>query len=125
MVGRAPAGDSELDPEVVDQLRALARAGNSQLLHKLHASFARDTPERLRALRAAIAAGDSAAVSFSLHTLTGSAANLGATKIVTICREMEGTPAGADGRDLERLLTALERHAASAQAELARIAEAG
>jgi HPt (histidine-containing phosphotransfer) domain-containing protein len=125
MFGQAPADDGELDPEMVDQLRTLARAGNSQLLHRLQASFAQDTPARLRALRAAIAAGDSAAVSFNLHTLAGSAANLGATKVVATCRELEDTAARSDPRDLERLLTALEQHAANAQAALTRLAEVG
>ena len=125
MVERARAGDSDLDPEVVGQLRELARAGNPQLLHNLQASFARDTPERLRALRAAVAAGDADAVSFNLHTIKGSAANLGAIKMVAICQELERVRAAPHLREFEPLLAALDRHAASAQAELARVAEAG
>ena len=125
MLERARAGDSELDPEVIGQLRELARAGNPQLLHKLQASFARDTPERLGALRAAIAAGDADAVSFNLHTLKGSAANLGATKMVAICQELERFPAAPGRQEFEPLLAALDRHAASAEAALARVAEAG
>lgn len=120
----APA-DSVLDPVIVEQLRALARAGNADLLHKLQASFARDTPERLHALRAAVAAGDAEAVAFNVHTLKGGAANLGATELVAICERIERS-AGVPGRELlEPLLTELERSAARAQAELARTAEAG
>jgi HPt (histidine-containing phosphotransfer) domain-containing protein len=125
MGSHPPGGDGELDPEMIDQLRALSRAGNSQLLHRLQASFAQDTPERLRALRTAIAERDSGAVSFILHTLAGSAANLGATKIVATCRALEGTSPESDPRDLEPLLAALEQHVAGAQDALARVAEAG
>ena len=115
---------SVLDPEVVDQLRALVRAGNPDLLNRLQASFARDTPARLRALRTAVASGDVDAVAFNLHTLKGSAANLGAIEIVATCRQIESSPGGSGARQLE-LIVALERNAADAQAELALVAEAG
>jgi two-component system, sensor histidine kinase and response regulator len=116
---------SVLDPEVVDQLRALVRAGNPDLLNRLRASFARDTPERLRALRTAVASGDVDGVAFNLHTLKGSAANLGAIEIVATCRQIESSPGGSCARQLEPLIVALERNAADAQAELALVAEAG
>lgn len=110
-----------LDPEIVDQLQALAQAGNGELLQRLQASFARDTPERLLALRAAVASGDAQAVAFNVHTIKGSAANLGATQMVATCREIENAPA-TDSERLEPLLGELERRAVSAQSELARLA---
>jgi HPt (histidine-containing phosphotransfer) domain-containing protein len=115
---------SVLDPETVDQLRALARATNSDLLHKLQASFARDTPPRLVALRAAVVAGDADAVAFGLHALSGSAANLGAVEIVATCRQIGSASEAAGGTALEPLLDQLERNAAEAGAELARVAGA-
>jgi CheY-like chemotaxis protein len=123
--GATPALDSVLDPAIVEQLRALAQAGNADLLHKLQASFARDTPERLHALRAAVTAGDAEAVAFNVHTLKGSAANLGATEIVATCQRIERSPGAPGLRALEPLLTELELSAARAQAELSRMAEAG
>jgi len=116
---------SVLDPEVVDQLRALARAGNPDLLNKLQASFARDTSARLSALRTAVANGDAAAVAFILHSLKGSAANLGAIEIVAICEQIERSPEAPAAQQLEPLIVALEGHAADAQAEFALVAEAG
>jgi HPt (histidine-containing phosphotransfer) domain-containing protein len=114
-----------LDPEVVDQLRALAQAGNSDLLHRLQSSFARDTPGRVSALRAGLAAGDAAAVAFNVHTLKGSAANLGAREVVATCEQIEDASTAATERGLEPLLAQLERNAADAQAELALLAETG
>jgi two-component system sensor histidine kinase/response regulator len=116
---------SVLDPETVGQLRALAGAGNPELLDKLQASFARDTPLRLAALRAAIGADDAEALAFNLHTLKGSAANLGAIEIVAACGELEDSAAGAAPAALELLLGELERSATRAQSELARLAETG
>jgi two-component system, sensor histidine kinase and response regulator len=111
-----------LDREIVDQLQALTQAGNAGLLHKLQSSFARDTPIRLHALRAAVAAGDAEGVAFNVHTLRGSAANLGATEIVATCRLLEDAPGVTDAKRLEPLLAELERSADRAQAELARLA---
>jgi HPt (histidine-containing phosphotransfer) domain-containing protein len=116
---------SVLDPETVDQLRALAREANPDLLHRLQASFARDTPPRLVAMRAAISSGDADALAFGLHTLSGSAANLGAIEIVATCRLIESASEAAGAPGLEQLLDQLERNAAEAGAELARVAADG
>ena len=116
---------SVLDPEVVEQLRSLAQAGNPELLDKLQESFTRDTPVRLASLRAAVVAGDADAVAFNVHTLKGSAANLGAGQIVTTCQQIERITGGPDAGELELLLVELERNAAEAGAELTHLAETG
>jgi HPt (histidine-containing phosphotransfer) domain-containing protein len=116
--------ETVLDAKVVSQLRALAGAGSPDLLERLQAAYARDTPDRLRALRTAVATGDDDAVAFSVHTLKGSAANLGARQVVAALERIEGTR-DTGGAALEPLLAALERHAADAQAELALIAREG
>ena len=113
-------GDDVLDPEVVEQLRALSQAGNSDLLAKLEASFARDTPVRLHALRAAVAGGDAEAVAFNAHTIKGSAANLGAVQVVAICRQIERPAGTRRGGIVEPLLAELERETALAQAASSR-----
>ena len=86
---------SVLDPEVVDQLRSLAQAGNSELLDKLQDSFTRDTPIRLAALRAAVAPATPTRVAFNVHTLKGSAANLGRRQIVATCQLIESLDGSA------------------------------
>jgi CheY-like chemotaxis protein/HPt (histidine-containing phosphotransfer) domain-containing protein len=121
----ADAVDSVLDPDVVGQLRSLAQAGNPELLFKLQASFARDTPQRLRELRSAVAAGDAGAVAFTVHTLKGSAANLGAREVVDSCAAIEDACAAAGLGSLEPMLAGLEQRAALAQAALSRLAETG
>jgi HPt (histidine-containing phosphotransfer) domain-containing protein len=113
-----------LDADIVEQLRALAQAGNPDLLDRLQASFARDTEVRLQALRTAVADGDAGAVAFNVHTLKGSAANLGAVGVVAALQRIEDAPAGG-APALEPLLAALEQHAAEAQVALARVAELG
>ena len=127
VAGASGAPDSVLDPAIVEQLQALAQAGNTGLLGKLQASFARDTPERLLALRKALAEGDADAVAFNAHTLKGSAANLGAVQVVRLCQQIESLPATATATTgiVESLLAELEHGAARAQAALTRLAETG
>ena len=119
------ASESVLDTAVVEQLRSLTHAGNPELLHRLQESFARDTPMRLAALRAAVAAGDAEATAFNVHTLKGSAANLGARQVVAACLRLEAAPQESAAAELEPLLQELEGNAAAAAAELARLAETG
>jgi hypothetical protein len=119
------AGDGVLDPAVVEQLRSLARSGSPELLQRLGASFARDTPQRLRDLRAAATRRGGDAVAFNVHTLKGSAANLGAIEVVAVCVQIENACAEAGPAAAEPLLDELEIRAARAQAALSRLAETG
>jgi HPt (histidine-containing phosphotransfer) domain-containing protein len=114
-----------LDPGIVDQLRALAQAGNPDLLDRLQVLGTQDTPGMLRALRSAVAAGDAEAIAFNVHALKGSAANLGAIEVVSVLEQIENVPAGPGAPPLEPLLAALEQHAGDAQAALTLMAEAG
>ncbi|MDX6539293.1 MAG: two-component system, sensor histidine kinase and response regulator [Gaiellales bacterium] len=113
-----------LDAAIVEQLQMLAEAGSSGLLARLQAAFARDTPARLAALRNAIATGDRDAIAFNAHTLKGSAANLGAIRIVAACKAIEDASESAPER-LEQMTQALEQAAADANAALAHLAGTG
>jgi histidine phosphotransfer protein HptB len=120
-----PAFTGVLDPAIVEQLRMLASAGNSELLARLEVAFARDTPTRLAALRSAIANGDYDAVAFNAHTLKGSAANLGAIHVVAACKAIEGAAENDGATQLEPLVQALDQAAAVALSALAGLARSG
>ncbi|HTH45218.1 MAG TPA: response regulator [Oxalicibacterium sp.] len=51
--------------------------------------FLADTPQRLAALQAALAAADTAAFAKVAHALCGSSASIGASALAAICRELE------------------------------------
>jgi HPt (histidine-containing phosphotransfer) domain-containing protein len=114
-----------LDPAVVSELQTLARAGDPHLLERLGASFARDAPRRLQALRTAVAAGDADTAMFAIHALRGSAATLGATEVAAMCRRIENAPAPIAADRIEPLIAELERTAIRAEAALFRLAAAG
>jgi len=114
-----------LDPVIVEQLQQLARAGSPELLSRLQAAFARDTPARLDALRDAVASGDRDAIAFNAHTLKGSAGNLGAIQMVAACKAIEATSGSTGTEHLEDLVRELDQAAATAQSALARLARTG
>jgi HPt (histidine-containing phosphotransfer) domain-containing protein len=92
-----------LDPEVISGLRALEPEGEQHFFENLIDLFLADTPRMLVAIREAIVARDSAALYRASHRLRGGGANFGATRLVSLCEELEqlgraGTTVGAAER---------------------------
>ena len=116
---RRDAGET-LDPAILATLRELARVGEPEPLRELHAIFQRDTPRRLAALRDAAAAGDLDTLRRTAHTLKGSAASLGATKMAAACQSIEGRASAGEVGQLDRLLDELQALTAEVTAALTR-----
>jgi PAS domain S-box-containing protein len=125
----APAGEqaraaspddavAALDPEVVEQLRLLSDAGQPSVLAEIIQLFLEDTPERMRALREAVLAEDTAARCEIAHSLKGSSANLGARIMVLLCRQFEALDPGTALPEVTRTLERLEREYARVCREL-------
>jgi signal transduction histidine kinase/AmiR/NasT family two-component response regulator/HPt (histidine-containing phosphotransfer) domain-containing protein len=86
----------EVEPLVVDQAAALARAdGDRQLLEELVNVFVGDCPRLLADVRAAISDKDAGRLKFAAHTLKGAAGNFGAQRTVAAALRLE-TLAGAE-----------------------------
>jgi CheY-like chemotaxis protein/HPt (histidine-containing phosphotransfer) domain-containing protein len=112
--------DSVLDPEPIAALRSLRRPGQPDPLAELIDVFLSDATLRLRELRQALEADDAGVLERSAHNLAGCASNLGATRFVRLCQQLEtraqtGTTNGAANllddieAEFERLRAALER----------------
>ncbi|MGH7321208.1 MAG: response regulator [Candidatus Rokuibacteriota bacterium] len=83
----APAG---LDPERLAQLRAiLVTGGGASVFAAVVEAFVTDTAERLGALRQAVSRGDTQAAQQIAHTLRGSCANLGASRMAEVAQALE------------------------------------
>ena len=78
-----------LDPSVLDEYRASAGADGDELIAALVGEFEREAPLRIRALEAALAAGDVPALRQAAHALKGGAGVIGAEGIVLMCRAIE------------------------------------
>lgn len=109
-----------LDQEVLDNLRDLPGEGADDLLGELIILFAQEAPPRISALRDALQQGDAKRVMQVAHSLKGSSANLGATRMAALCNELEqrgrtGNLAGGSEvhtalvNEYPRVMLALER----------------
>lgn len=109
-------GTPVLDAARISTLRDLD-SGDGELLRLLVDEYANDTRAQLDTLHAALAEGDPHAVERAAHTVKGASANIGATRLAELCRELEALGRAAalgSGRELlERIETEFEsvRHA--------------
>ena len=95
-----------LDPEVIDSLKELGGDDDPELFHELVELFLEDTPQRIRELDQAVGGQDAAGIEQAAHALKSSAANLGATQLSQIFRDIESAGRQAD---LERAASLVSR----------------
>ena len=89
-----------LDHQVLDSLRSLAGAKAKVFLAEIIGQYLEDSPQKLEAIQKAIDNNDDRALRQASHSLRSSSANLGATTIADLCKELEnmarsGTTQGA------------------------------
>jgi HPt (histidine-containing phosphotransfer) domain-containing protein len=63
--------------------------GDTELLREIIELFLEDSPRLIDEVRAAVAAGDAAALRRAAHTLKGAASNFGASAVVAAALELE------------------------------------
>ena len=91
-----------------ETLRELADGGATGLILELIEAFGADTAPRLGQMRQALANADTQGLSDAAHTIKGSAQQMGADAMASICQELELAPMDMTASDLVRLVTALE-----------------
>jgi HPt (histidine-containing phosphotransfer) domain-containing protein len=120
-----------LDPTVLAQLEELDRETGGGLVDELVALFLDGTPERLRTLRAGLTAGDLGVVTAQSHSIRGSCASLGATRLAKLCSDLErsvragGAARPPDGLSAQVDLIEQEFHEAAKELIVLRKAQAG
>jgi HPt (histidine-containing phosphotransfer) domain-containing protein len=88
-------GSADLDDDVLRQLRDLALEGEDDPLPEIMEIFLRDTAERVRHVREAVAHRDASALQSVAHSLKGSAGTFGAITVRNLSAELERI--GRDG----------------------------
>jgi HPt (histidine-containing phosphotransfer) domain-containing protein len=78
-----------LDPAVIDTLRRLTPPGEPDVLAEVLQMFLQEVPPRIDRLRNAWAAGDIQEVHRAAHSLKGSAGNIGAERLMALCRQLD------------------------------------
>ena len=78
-----------LDRTVINGLKELREPGQPDPLRELVELFLKDAQPRLDKMDAAAATGDLPALGAAAHTLKGSASNLGARRLASLCAALE------------------------------------
>jgi HPt (histidine-containing phosphotransfer) domain-containing protein len=77
------------DPGIVAALRGMQKPGQPDMFNELLGIFRTMLPAQLAQMRQAVAEGQPAVLEQVAHKLRGSSANMGATKIASLCTELE------------------------------------
>jgi HPt (histidine-containing phosphotransfer) domain-containing protein len=104
--GPAAPEEDPLDRSVLEGLRELQGEGEPDILEELIGIFLEDVPPQLAALREAVEERDAGSVESIAHTLKGSCGNMGATRMVELCEELQDA---SSSEDLSRALGLLDR----------------
>lgn len=96
-----------LDRAVMETLRQLTTPGEPDVLIEVLQLFLREVPPRMDRLRIAYAAGNIEEVYRAAHSLTGSAGNIGAQRLLGVCRQFDEMRRAGDLTDATSLVDAL------------------
>jgi len=83
------ANDTLIDPEAIENLRALNPDDGDTFLRDIIGIFLEDTPQRLAELRESLASGDQHRFTRAAHSIKGSSSNLGANQLRAISETLE------------------------------------
>jgi PAS domain S-box-containing protein len=84
-----PENSEALDREVIQGLRELREPGQPDPLAELIELFRRDAQPRLETMEASATSGDLQMLAATTHGLKGSASNLGARRLASLCATLE------------------------------------
>ena len=78
-----------IDPQALENLRALSPDDNDEFIREIFAIFIEDTPKRIEELDQSLAAKDSSKFVRAAHSIKGSSANLGALALKIASERLE------------------------------------
>jgi signal transduction histidine kinase/DNA-binding NarL/FixJ family response regulator len=91
-----------IDEKIVNELRAIAGAGDTDLFAELADKFVQQMPEWLATLRTTAKQGDSQLVKRQAHKMLGLCRQIGALRMAQVCRDLESHEAQCSADDLLR-----------------------
>jgi histidine phosphotransfer protein HptB len=110
-----------IDPEALENLRALNPDDNDAFLREIAGIFLEDTPLRIAELEQSLAAGDAAKFTRAAHSIKGSSSNLGAMTLRAAAEKLEHQSKTAGLGDVAALVAAVKTEFARTLAELNRL----
>ena len=107
-----------IDPQAIENLRALNPGDNDDFLREIAGIFLEDTPLRIAELGESFEAGDVTKFARAAHSIKGSSANLGAVALRTVAEKLEHEARTSGIRDLGGLVEQLRAEFTRAESAL-------
>jgi two-component system, sensor histidine kinase and response regulator len=117
-VSRSAANKVTLDHSAIEAVRQLDPDGQDRLLARLIALYRDDSSQLLADIDNGLKINDAEAIARAAHTLKSSSANLGATSVAAIARQIEHSARSGDIKDLAASVTKLRAQRTVALSEL-------
>lgn len=117
--------DSALDPQAIENLRAISPDDGGEFLRELVTIFLADTPKCFADLDAAVASGDTVTGTRAAHSVKGSASNFGATRLAKVAKEIESLCRAGQMATSPPLIVDLKAEFAAVELELRALTEGG
>ena len=110
-----------IDPESIENLRALNPGDNDEFLREIAGIFFEDTPLRIAELDQSLADGDATRFTRAAHSIKGSSSNLGAMALRAAAEKLEHRARSAGLGEVSALLAEVKVEFARAHAALTSI----
>jgi HPt (histidine-containing phosphotransfer) domain-containing protein len=110
-----------IDPQAIENLRALNPGDNDEFLREIAGIFLEDTPLRIAELDQSLAASDVGKFTRAAHSIKGSSANLGAMPLRLVAEKLEHQSRTGGLGNVTALVAELKLEFARAQAELSKL----
>lgn len=110
-----------IDPQAIENLRALNPGDNDEFLREIAGIFLEDTPLRIKELDESLAAGDVSKFTRAAHSIKGSSSNLGAVALRAAAEKLEHESRSKGLGGVAPLMAAIRGEFGRAEAELRKI----
>src|SRR5215216_832731 len=109
---------SVIDPQSIENLRALNPGDNDEFLREIAGIFFEDTPQRIAELDQSLVAGDVSKFTRAAHSIKGSSSNLGAMALRVAAERLEHQARSEGLTDVGALLAEVKMEFARAHVAL-------
>ena len=107
-----------IDPQSIENLRALNPGDNDEFLREIAGIFFEDTPLRIAELDESLPAGDVTKFARAAHSIKGSSSNLGAVALRSAAEKLEHQARSQGLADVAALVAEVKTEFARAEAAL-------
>ncbi len=117
------SNENLIDPEAIENLRALNPDDGDAFLRDIVGIFLEDTPNRIDELKQSLAGHDQIRFTRAAHSIKGSSSNLGALPLREVAEKIEHASRNHGLTDMGPLILKLEETFAATKLELEKLVQ--